>query len=238
VYLAGKAGHALLFDSGMTTALVLGVPLGTLLAARLNWRATFLAVAVLGAIALVGIVVRLKPAPSPSAISLGQRLAVARRVDVLSILLLTVLFVTGAFLVNTYFGAYLETVFGVSPQGVAFVLFAVGIAAAAGNTLGGYAADHWDNRRFLLLAIGMAMPAFVVTSFMAAFAPASWALAGASPSSFGLYSAGQCPHGNKCGFLPSMLIWRPSPCRSIPRRSILVRPSAPRSVRQPSTSDR
>jgi predicted MFS family arabinose efflux permease len=59
--------------------------------------------------------------------------------------------------VNTYFGAYLETVFGVSPQGVAFVLFAVGIAAAAGNTLGGYAADHWDNRRFLLLAIGMAM---------------------------------------------------------------------------------
>jgi predicted MFS family arabinose efflux permease len=176
-----RRGQALAFIySGMTTALIFGVPLGTLLAARLDWRATFLAVAVLGAIALVGIVVRLKPAPSPPAISLGQRLAVARRTDVLSILLLTVLVVTGAFLVNTYFGAYLETVFGVSPQGVAFVLFAVGMAAAAGNTLGGYAADHWDNRRFLLLAIGMAMLAFVLISFMAAFAPASWALAGGS----------------------------------------------------------
>jgi predicted MFS family arabinose efflux permease len=132
-----RRGRALAFIySGMTTALVLGVPLGTLLAARLDWRATFLAVAVLGAIALVGIVVRLKPAPSPPAISLGQRLAVARRADVLSILLLTVLVVTGAFLVNTYFGAYLETVFGVPPQGVAFVLFAVGVAASRGQYIG------------------------------------------------------------------------------------------------------
>jgi predicted MFS family arabinose efflux permease len=106
-----RRGQALAFIySGMTTALIFGVPLGTLLAARLDWRATFLAVAILGAIALVGIVVRLKPAPSPPAISLGQRLAVARRADVLSILLLTILVVTGAFLVNTYFGAYLETV--------------------------------------------------------------------------------------------------------------------------------
>jgi predicted MFS family arabinose efflux permease len=67
---APRRGRALAFIySGMTTALVLGIPLGTLLAARLDWRATFLAVAVLGAIALVGIVVRLKPAPSPFAIS-------------------------------------------------------------------------------------------------------------------------------------------------------------------------
>jgi predicted MFS family arabinose efflux permease len=79
---------------------------------------------------------------------------VARRADVLSILLLTVLVATGAFLVNTYFGAYLETVFRVSPQGVAFVLFAVGIAAAAGNTLGGYAADHWDDPGFSCLQSG------------------------------------------------------------------------------------
>jgi predicted MFS family arabinose efflux permease len=104
---------------------------------------------------------------------------------------------------------------GVSPQGVAFVFFAVGVAAAAGNTLGGYAADHCDHRRFLLLAIAMAMLAFVLISFMAAFAPASWARAGGSFAIvfFGLYSAGQCPHYNKCCFLPSMLIWRPSSCR-------------------------
>jgi predicted MFS family arabinose efflux permease len=97
-----RTGRALAFIySGMTTALVLGVPLGTLLAARLNWRATFIGVAILGAVALAGIIVKLKPAPVPPAIGLLQRFAVARRSDVLGILLLTVMVVTCAFLVNT-----------------------------------------------------------------------------------------------------------------------------------------
>jgi predicted MFS family arabinose efflux permease len=175
-----RRGPALAFVySGMTTALIVGVPGGTLLAAQLDWRATFLSVAVMSAVAFIGIATMLKSTPALPAITLGQRIAVARRSDVLRILLVTVLAVTGAFLVNTYFGAYLESVFQVSPQGVAFILFGVGIAAAGGNALGGYAADHWDNRRFLLLAIAMAAAAFAGISVLAAFAPADWALAGA-----------------------------------------------------------
>ena len=102
----------------------------------------------------------------------------ARRPDVLGILLLTVMVVTGAFLVNTYFGAFLEIVFNVSPAGVASFLFAAGVAAAGGNTLGGYAADHWNQLRFLLLAIAIAMASFAMISVLAAFAPVAWALAG------------------------------------------------------------
>jgi predicted MFS family arabinose efflux permease len=54
----------------------------------------------------------------------------------------------------------------------------VGVAAAGGNTLGGYAADHWNQLRFLLLAITVAMASFAMISVLAAFAPAAWALAG------------------------------------------------------------
>jgi predicted MFS family arabinose efflux permease len=54
----------------------------------------------------------------------------------------------------------------------------VGVAAAGGNTLGGYAADHWNHVRFLLFAITIAMASFAMISVMAAFAPASLALAG------------------------------------------------------------
>jgi predicted MFS family arabinose efflux permease len=145
-----RRGRALAFVySGMTTALIVGVPGGTLLAVQLDWRATFLSVAVMSAVAFIGIATMLKSTPALPAITLRQRIAVARRSNVLRILLVTVLAVTGAFLVNTYFGAYLESVFEVSPQGVAFILFGVGIAAAGGNALGGYAADHWDNHRFL-----------------------------------------------------------------------------------------
>ena len=174
-----RRGRALAFIySGMTTALVLGVPLGTLVAARLDWRATFIGVAGLGFLALVGIATRLRPAPSPPAIGLGRRLAVARRPEVLAVLTLTVLVLIGAFAVNTYFGAYLETVFKVSPQGVAVFLFGFGLAAACGNTLGGHAADHWDKRRFLVLATVVMIATFTAITLLAGFAPAPWALIG------------------------------------------------------------
>ncbi|PZM15076.1 MFS transporter [Rhizobium tubonense] len=174
-----RRGRALSFIySGMTIALVLGVPMGTLIAARLDWRATFIGVAALGALALIGIVAKLPRSPSPPAISLKRRLAVARRPDVLAVLMLTVLVLIGAFAVNTYFGAYLETVFGISPQGVAVTLFVFGLAAAVGNTVGGHVADRWDKRRFLILATVMMVIAFTALTFLADFAPASWAFAG------------------------------------------------------------
>jgi predicted MFS family arabinose efflux permease len=174
-----RRGRALSFIySGMTIALVVGVPLGTLVAARLDWRATFMGVAGLGALALVGIVLKLPSSPTPPPISLSRRLAVARRPDVLAVLMLTVLVLIGAFAVNTYLGAFLETVFGISPQGVAATLFLVGIAAAVGNTIGGHVADRWDKRRFLILATGMMVLAFSAVTLFADFAPAAWAFAG------------------------------------------------------------
>jgi predicted MFS family arabinose efflux permease len=174
-----RRGRALSFIySGMTIALVVGVPLGTLVAAQLDWRATFIGVAGLGAIALLGIVLKLPASPTPPAISLGRRLAVARRPDVLAVLMLTVLVLIGAFAVNTYLGAFLETVFGISPQGVAATLLVSGIAAAVGNTIGGHVADHWDKRRFLILATVMMVFAFAALTFFADFAPAAWAFSG------------------------------------------------------------
>jgi predicted MFS family arabinose efflux permease len=174
-----RRGRALSFIySGMTIALVVGVPLGTLVAARLDWRATFMGVAGLGALALIGIVLKLPASPTPPPISLSRRIAVARRPDVLAVLMLTVLVLIGAFAVNTYLGAFLETIFGISPQGVAATLFLVGIAAAVGNTIGGHVADRWDKRRFLILATGMMVFAFATITLFADFAPATWAFVG------------------------------------------------------------
>ena len=51
-----RRGRAIaLVTSGMTVATVLGVPLGTWIGIHFGWRATFVMVAVLGAIALAGL---------------------------------------------------------------------------------------------------------------------------------------------------------------------------------------
>jgi len=174
-----RRGRALAFVySGMTISLVLGVPLGTLLASRLNWRATFGGVAVLSFITLAGIVAKLRPVPNPPAAGLAQRFAVAHRPDVLAILTLSMLLTLGTFTVQTYLGAYLEAVFEVSPQGVAFCFFSFGVASACGNALGGYAADRWDTRRYLLVVLMVMASAFGSITGLAGFAPAPWALVG------------------------------------------------------------
>jgi predicted MFS family arabinose efflux permease len=174
-----KRGQALAFVfSGLTSALVIGVPLGTLLASRLNWRATFIGVAIMSLVAMLGILTKLKRVSNPPSFSLSQRLAVAKHPAVLKILILTILVVSGAFLVNTYFGAFLETVFNLSTKGVAAILFAVGLAAVAGNHLGGYAADHWNRHKFLFLAITITTVTFSMISLISLYSVGTTSLLG------------------------------------------------------------
>ncbi|HEY4074963.1 MAG TPA: MFS transporter [Herbaspirillum sp.] len=185
-----RRGKALAFVySGMTVALVIGVPIGTLLAAWFSWRATFASVAVLAFFALVGIVAKLRASPTLPDVGLRERLAVARRPELLAILTLTTLAALSAFSINTYFGAYLEGVFNVSSQGVALFLFGIGVAAACGNALGGYASDHWDTRRYLLVVYLVMAASFASLAVLATFAPATWALIGVAVAimSWGLF---------------------------------------------------
>ncbi|MBZ9937085.1 MFS transporter [Mesorhizobium sp. BR1-1-16] len=167
-----KRGRAIaIIYSGMTIAVVVGVPAGTILAEHLGWRATFVGVAGLAALALLGIMTQLPRVAAPPAVSLDTRLAMARRPEVLSILGLTVLAIAGAFTVSTYAGALLKAVFGVSPSMIAFALFVVGIGSAAGNFFGGYAADRWNQRRFITAVLATLAIDFIAISLAATFAP-------------------------------------------------------------------
>ncbi|MDQ0469504.1 MFS transporter [Labrys wisconsinensis] len=173
-------GRALAFVySGMTIALVIGVPLGTAMAAHLGWRATFAGVGVLSLVVLAGIRLKLPPVAAPPAAGLAERLAVARRPEVLAVIGLTVLVLAGAFGIYTFIGAYLETVYGVPPEMVALALVLAGVAGALGNALGGYAADRWNRRRFLALILGVLVVAFAALSALPELLPGPLGLAGA-----------------------------------------------------------
>src|SRR5262245_65815184 len=73
---ASERGRALATVlSGLTVATALGVPLGTLIGQGLNWRYTFLFVAVLSTVAWTALARALPPVPSAPIVSLGERLA-------------------------------------------------------------------------------------------------------------------------------------------------------------------
>lgn len=141
---------------GVSTAVALGAPLGTLIGTGLGWRFTFLAVAGLAAAAWLGIALRLPGQPSAPGISLGDRLRTAMRRDVALALLTTLFWGMGGFAVYTYTAPLMQSAAGWQGARVGVVLLAFGLGAVAGTALGGALADRVSParlQRMVLLAL-------------------------------------------------------------------------------------
>ncbi|MBD9535982.1 MFS transporter [Stenotrophomonas sp. STM01] len=155
-----KAASAIaIMFTGLTVALVIGVPLGTLIGQHLGWRATFLAVAALGVIALLGsllLVPNNLPRSAPA--TFGQQFAVLAQPRLLLVYAMTALGYGGTFLSFTYLASILQEVSGFSANAVSLVLLVYGVSVAIGNLWGGRLADRLGpipalKRIFALLAL-------------------------------------------------------------------------------------
>ena len=138
-----RRGRAVaLVTSGITVATVIGVPLGTMVGNQFGWRATFVMVAALGAVALAGVLYGVPRGLPNSTATLGERLAVARHPGVLYALATTVLWAIGGFTVFTYLAIPLQGL-GFNATDISLALLIFGSAAAIGNMLGGTLADRF-----------------------------------------------------------------------------------------------
>jgi predicted MFS family arabinose efflux permease len=151
--------------NGLTLAIIAGVPLGVLLGESFGWRATFLVVAALAALSLVGILAGLPRQPAGTTASLSERLAIVKRPDLLVVLLTSALTVAGTFTIYTYLGVLLTDVADIAPPGVALVLLGFGLASAVGARVGGAAADRWGARPTVITSGGLALLAYLVLTF-------------------------------------------------------------------------
>ncbi|MGB3643935.1 MAG: MFS transporter [Mesorhizobium sp.] len=132
---------ALLF-AGLTLANILGVPGGTALGEAFGWRATFLAVVVLGLVSVAAIawLVPSDVAP-PSSSGLRGELRVLGKLQVWLAMLISVMVSAGLFAMFTYIKPYLTDVSGLSTEAVTWVLLLFGAGMTIGNIIGGRLAD-------------------------------------------------------------------------------------------------
>jgi DHA1 family inner membrane transport protein len=129
---------------GLTTAQVVGVPLGTLAGSLLGWRASFVAVAVLGGAAAIGTRAALRPAgASGPASPLADRVRLAGSRRVWPVLAQTTAATTAGFAVLTYIAPVVHAAAGLSGASISVVLAGFGAASALGSALGG----RWTDRR-------------------------------------------------------------------------------------------
>ncbi|RJL35711.1 MFS transporter [Bailinhaonella thermotolerans] len=123
---------------GFTMANVAGVPLVTWLGQAAGWRATFWAVAALGALSMAGIAAlvprRLRPEDETG---LRSELATLRRPQVWLAMAVTTAGFGGVFASFTYVTPMMTTVAGFSRSSMTLLLVVFGLGMAAGNLVSG-----------------------------------------------------------------------------------------------------
>ncbi|MFF0726258.1 MFS transporter [Streptomyces sp. NPDC004134] len=140
--------------AGLTTSLLLGVPLGTWVGAVAGWQGAFVLGGLLGVASLAALYATLPEPPRGDALRLADRLIPLARPALLVGLAATAVAVLGNLMVVTYLAVYLRDLAGVGPTGLGAVFVLAGAAGIAGSQLGGPAADRWGAERALLMGCG------------------------------------------------------------------------------------
>jgi DHA1 family inner membrane transport protein len=131
---------ALMF-TGLTLANVLGVPAGRLIGHELGWRASFLAVVVIGLLAVAALLRLLPRRIASQTESIVREFGALKDGRVVTALLTSVLCSASLFCVFTFIAPLLTQVSGFSAAAIAPILLVFGVGLTAGSTLGGRLGD-------------------------------------------------------------------------------------------------
>ena len=149
----GARAVAIMF-AGLTLAMVIGVPFGTIVGQSLGWRAPLLAVAALGCLTaalLRFLLPRHIPHTRPA--GLLSQFAVLMKPRLLVLYFVAMTGYGGSFAVFTFLAPLLTEITRVSPAAVSLALMAFGAAAVVGNFFGGRLSDALGTRRSLMAAL-------------------------------------------------------------------------------------
>jgi MFS transporter, DHA1 family, inner membrane transport protein len=160
-----RASAISIMFTGLTVAIVTGVPFGTFIGQQFGWRATFIGVAALGIIGLISswILVPDQIKNEGKSSSLMAQFKVLANKHLILAFLMTALGYGGTFVAFTYLSPILQKITGLSDSMVNIVLMVYGIAIALGNLIGGKVANKQPLKALFWMFILQAIALFIFT---------------------------------------------------------------------------
>lgn len=145
---------------GISAAMLLGIPLGTVVSNAIGWRGAFWLLAGFSLIMAIAMWVYMPSVARTAKVDFLQQARIFRESYFLSNVLLSIVVFTAMFAAYTYLADILERVAGVAPENVGWWLMAFGAVGLIGNWIGGKAVDRSPIKVtalfLVLLAVGMA----------------------------------------------------------------------------------
>ncbi|MFJ5725512.1 MFS transporter [Streptomyces sp. NPDC093149] len=152
-----RGRHLAMVMTGLTGAVLIGVPAGTYIGDAADWRATFVFAGSLGAAALLltlGAVPRIPAAVEPRA-GVRELLRPVLNGTILVVLLVTVVTVAGNLAFQTYLAPFLADLASVTRRQLALLLVLSGAGGLLGTRLAGHFVDRYGSLRALVAAGGL-----------------------------------------------------------------------------------
>ncbi|MGN7413074.1 MFS transporter [Paenibacillus sp. SAF-068] len=149
-----KRGNAIgIILMGLSSSLVLGVPLGTFFSEMFGWRVLFVLIGLLSVLPLL-IIYKMVPAiKEEEKITLRMQLSILKNPLILTALLITLLYIGGYSTLFTYITPFLQAKSTLTMTEISGVLFLAGICSFVGSKLGGQLADAKGSKFTICLGL-------------------------------------------------------------------------------------
>ncbi|MFP3811786.1 MFS transporter [Bacillus sp. SIMBA_005] len=126
---------------GLSSSLVLGVPIGTFLSSLIGWKALFAAIGLITLIPLIVVYRRIPSMKEQEPVTIRMQLSILKDKRILLAVAVTLFYVGGYSTLFTYLTPFLQASVNLSITEISGILLLAGICSFLGSSLGGMAAD-------------------------------------------------------------------------------------------------
>ncbi|MDF2648216.1 MAG: transporter [Paenibacillus sp.] len=151
---------------GFSTSLIIGVPLGRVIASVYDWKMIFGGIGALGLLAILAVFFIIPETDGEEPVPLRKQFALLKEPKIAIALSVTFFWISGYSIAYTYISPFLLEVAAMSEKTVSAGLFAFGIASLIGSKAGGYSTDRWGAPRTLIVGMLLHTSALILLSLV------------------------------------------------------------------------
>ncbi|MCM3039112.1 MFS transporter [Paenibacillus motobuensis] len=138
---------------GLSSSLVLGVPIGTFFSEMFGWRVLFILIGLLSVLPLLIIYKKVPAIKEEDKVTLGMQLSILKNPKILTALVITLFYIGGYSTLFTYITPFLQATSSLSITEISGVLFLAGICSFVGSKVGGQLADAKGSKFTICLGL-------------------------------------------------------------------------------------
>jgi len=144
-----------LVSMGISSSIVIGIPIGVIISDLWSWRIVFLIAAILTIFSFIIVMLYIEHTPSGKVITLKEQWQAIKGVKIASAHIMMMFAIGGHYIIYAYLTPYLNQFYNLNAPAISMIYFLFGFAAIAGGYLGGLLADKINPRRAIIVIISV-----------------------------------------------------------------------------------